>query len=212
MSRQQVGFVVKTLFNFLTGFYEQRLEDKLHVSSDLRTPEAAEFLRHTTQIELLMNAALAACGRELHDIGRKAVQLLQQGMSLHKWHEHVSLWPSAFSGIQVIVNRVTPSHRDSGAAASMYDLLVSAGTHQSATLRLGDVSANLSYKPGTVVLVCGRVLRHEVANWRQGERICMAHFMRDNVHQRLGFHRPPWVDIEDYRISMELGFRERQSI
>lgn len=158
-----------------------------------------------------MNALLAACARGLYQIGAEAVQKLQKGQGLHTWHENVNLWPSVFSGIQVIVNRVTPSHRDSGAAASMYDLLVSAGTHQSATLGLGDVKANLTYKPGTVVLVCGRVLRHEVANWNLGERICMAHFMRDNVHERLGLPRPPWVNIQHYRDMMASGFQHRQN-
>jgi hypothetical protein len=148
----------------------------------------------------------------MYEIGNKAIEQIQAGEGLQQWHEHVHLWPSAFSGIQAIVNRITPSHRDTGAAPSMFDLLVSAGTHRNANLRLGDVKANLSYKPGTVVLVCGRVLKHEVADWKLGERICMAHFMRDNVHQRLGLPRPTWVDIEEYRSLMEASFRSRQNI
>jgi hypothetical protein len=158
-----------------------------------------------------MNAALASCGQELYQIGTEAVEMLKQGEGLHMWYEDINLWPSVFSGIQAIINRITPSHRDSGAAAPVFDLLVSAGTHQSAAITLGDVEANLSYMPGTVVLVCGRVLRHEVPTWKGGERICIAHFMRDNVHERLGLPRPKWVSMDSYRGMMSSGFLSRQN-
>ena len=158
-----------------------------------------------------MNAVVACCAPESYQLGTEAVAQLKQGNCLHSWHDNVDLWHSVFSGIQVIVNRNTPAHRDAGAAAPVFDLLVSAGTHQSAVLTLGDVQAKLSYKPGTLVLLCGRVLKHQVATWKEGERICMAHFMRDNVHDRLEIPRPGWVRMESYRDMMSPGFIHRQN-
>ena len=176
------------------------------MSTELRTPEGAEFMNAITNVEMLMDAALASCTRELYQIGSLAIELLQEGNSLYQWHDNIKLWPSAFSAIQAIVNRSTPSHYDSRASEPVFDLLVSAGTHTEAFIFLGDVQARLSYNPGTVVLVCGRVLRHEVPTWEGGERICIAHYMCDNVHERLGLKRPDWVDIDSYRAMMSPGF------
>jgi len=158
-----------------------------------------------------MNAALASCARELYQIGAEAMEMLKQGDGLHTWYEDINLWPSVYSGIQAIINRTTPCHRDSGAAAPVFDLLVSAGTHRSAAMTLGDIQAKLSYMPGTIILVCGRVLRHEVPTWKGGERICIAHFMRDNVHERLCLPRPKWVSMDSYRDMMSFQFLSRQN-
>ena len=178
------------------------MEDDIYVSTELRTPEGAEFMNAITNVEMLMDAALASCARELYQIGSLAIELLQEGNSLYQWHDNIKLWPSAFSAIQAIVNRSTPSHCNSGASGPVFDLLVSAGTHTEAFISLGDVQARLSYNPGTVVLVCGRVLRHEVPTWEGGEHICIAHYMCDNVHERLGLKRPDWVAIDSYRAMM----------
>jgi hypothetical protein len=125
-------------------------------------------------------------------------------------HPNVSLWPSFFSGIEVISNRITPPHRDAQAAFPVYDFLVSAGTHEQAWLELPDLKANLSYKPCTVVAICGKVLRHAVLDWAGGERLCIAHFIRDNVHKRLDIPRPEWVKNTCYLKMMDDVFITRQ--
>ena len=186
------------------------MQDEIHVSTGLWTEEGAEFLQAISETEVLVNTIYSACSQEMYQIASEAINLLTYGNVLHKWHENVDLWVSCFSGIQVIVNRVTPAHRDTGGCAQAYDLLVSAGTHTSANIHIHDVQANMTYSPGTVVLVCGRVLRHEVSTWHGGERICIAHYIHDNVHERLGLPRPDWVTIDTYRHFMEPLFQLRQ--
>jgi Oxygenase domain of the 2OGFeDO superfamily len=198
------------MFCLLKNLYLQRLQDDLYVSLALRTQDGANFLHAIANAETLLNAILALSATQLYQMGMEATNALKFDNWVHQWYENVYLWISVFSGIQVIVNRSTPPHRDTGAAGPMYDLLFSTGTHESAELRLGDVQANLGYLPGTVVLVCGRVLRHEVSAWDGGERICIAHYMRDNVHNRLGLPRPDWVNIKSYRELMGIGFTSRQ--
>src|SRR5882672_253709 len=78
--------------------------------------------------EVLCNAIMALISRELYNSGLNAIELIKQGREMAKRHPHQQLWPSIFSGSQVIVNRVTPPHRDSGGCPMHYDLLVSAGT------------------------------------------------------------------------------------
>lgn len=186
--------------------------DDLYASVALRTMEGGQFLRAISNTEIVVNAISALCARELYQIGMAATHALKYDNWVNKWYENINLWTSAFSGIQAIVNRSTPSHRDSGASGAMYDLLFSAGTHEYAEVILRDLQAKMVYLPGTVVLVCGRVLRHAVPTWSGGERICIAHYMRDNVHNRLGLPRPDWVDIGVYTNLMGTGFQSRQRL
>lgn len=124
-----------------------------------------------------------------------------------------SLWQSLFTASQVIVNRTTPAHRDSGSAPPMYDLLTSAGTHSSAQLALPDLEATLSYSPGTVIAIAAKVLLHGVNSWTGGERICIAHYMRDAVLGHLGVERPHWVVRgEEYNYMMCVAFRRRHGL
>ena len=75
-----------------------------------------------------------------------------------------------------------------------------------------DLMAQLLYKPGTVTAVSGKVLRHAVYSWKGGERICIAHFTRDLIHNRLGLPRPDWVKIHKYIDMMEEDFVHRQNL
>jgi len=148
--------------------------------------------------EVLCNSIMALISPELYDSGLKAIELIKQGREMAKRHPHQQLWPSIFSGSQVIVNRVTPPHRDSGGCPMHYDLLVSAGTHTQAKLGVPELGVHLSYRPGDVVALCGKVFLHEVEDWSGGERVCVSHYMKDNVHERLEVHRPNWPREEDY--------------
>jgi hypothetical protein len=188
----------------------EKLDDALYVSQELRRPEGAAFVKAITDAEAVLDCVAAIVCPELHSISLCAIDKLKSGEHLSKWDDIVKQWPCVFSGIEVISNRVTPLHRDPKAAPTMYDFLVSAGNHQEAWLDLPDVNAKLAYNPGTVVAVCGRVLRHGVEKWIGGERICFAHFIRDAVHQRLGLPRPDWVKSSQYVQLMDKEFINRQ--
>ncbi|KAG1822963.1 uncharacterized protein BJ212DRAFT_1211751, partial [Suillus subaureus] len=71
-------------------------------------------------------------------------------------------WLSIFSGLELIVNRVTLSHRDPGGSATLYDLLVSLGKGHHAKITLPDIQAELDYLPGTMLFISGIVLEHVV--------------------------------------------------
>jgi hypothetical protein len=115
------------------------------------------------------------------------------------------VWPSSFSGIEVIVNRETPHHRDPGASPSVYDLLVSLGQDHQAVLDLPDLGAQLGYRPGTMVYIAGKVLEHGVPRWGDGERIVIAHFVKDNVHDKQGIPRPGLPMEQEFLIRVGAG-------
>jgi hypothetical protein len=192
-------------------FSLQRMEDALYISQELRKPEGAKFIKAIHDAEFVLNCVAMLICPELHSISVNAIQKLKAGEELFNWDDVITQWPSIFSGIEVISNRITPPHRDPKAAPTMYDILVSAGTHTESWLDLQDVNARLVYNPGTVVALCGRVLRHGVQEWVGGERICIAHFIRDAVHERLNLPSPDWVKSSRYVAMMNESFVNRQN-
>ncbi|KAG1838547.1 hypothetical protein DFJ58DRAFT_629402, partial [Suillus subalutaceus] len=65
--------------------------------------------------------------------------------------------PPFFSGLELIVNHMTLSHRDPGGAPSHYDILVSLGIAHEAMFVIEDIGAELVYSPGTMVYIAGKV-------------------------------------------------------
>jgi hypothetical protein len=159
-----------------------------------------------------MNSILALTHKELYLCGLDAIHRLIFDEIQSKIHPNLHHWLSVYSAIQVISNRTTPPHRDKGGAPSYYDLLLSAGTHSDARMHIHDLGATFNYPPGTIILVCGRLLLHQVPPWGDGERICLAHYMRDNVHDRLSIIRADWVSFSSYTKGlMSEGFYSRQN-
>ncbi|KAG2358382.1 hypothetical protein BDR07DRAFT_1227776, partial [Suillus spraguei] len=66
-------------------------------------------------------------------------------------------WPSIFSELELISNRITLSHWNPGGAPSHYDMLVSLGIEHDLILSIEDVEAELVYSPGTMTYIAGRV-------------------------------------------------------
>ena len=44
----------------------------------------------------------------------------------------------------------------------------------------------------------GKLFMHEVGEWSGGERICVSHYMKDNVHECLKVSQPNWPRQDDY--------------
>jgi hypothetical protein len=184
----------------------------VYVSTQLRTPAAVKFFCKVQKAEEILNCiGILACP-DLFSTGMASIDKLKRGEDLHKWHDNVKIWPSFFSGMEVIANRHTPSHRDGQGGPACYDFLISAGRHSNGWLDLPDIDARLSYDPCTVVALCGKILRHGVDPKWTGERLCIAHFIRDNVHDRQELERPPWVSHDRYLSFMDNGFCCRQGV
>jgi hypothetical protein len=71
------------------------------------------------------------------------------------------------------------------------------GTYQNYTMELPGLGISLGYSPGTVVGILGKVLEHEVTDFK-GDRVCYAYFMRDNVHEWANIPYSEWMCISYY--------------
>lgn len=175
-------------------------------SSSYASAEVQAWLSAMTVTESFWNAITAASAPDLFEVGSSAMsKVLQEVTSLKRLKSTaVSGWPSIFSGLEVIVNRVTLSHRDPGGSATLQDMLVSLGTGHTAKITLPDVRAELDYFPGTMLFISGLVLEHAVGPWDGGERFVIAHFMKDKVHDRMGVPRPAYP-MQGYFLEMIEG-------
>jgi hypothetical protein len=86
---------------------------------------------------------------------------------------------------------------------------LAAGTYRDAVLSVPDVGAEFEYNPGTVVAICGKVLCHAAYDWSAGERLCYAHFMCDNVHNRLMVKQTSWSSMKLYESCMSRKYMQR---
>jgi hypothetical protein len=71
-------------------------------------------------------------------------------------------------------------------------------------MELPGLGISLGYSSGLVVGILGKVLEHEVTDFK-GDRVCYVYFMRDNVHEWANILCSEWMHISYYntRSSME---------
>lgn len=109
----------------------------------------------------------------------------------------LDIWGSIFNGVQVISNRETPIHRDLASEHAWYDLLATVGNYRDTEFSMPGVGYNFEYSPGTLIGLCGKLLRHGVCE-AFGDRVCIAYYMRSNVQRRLGAEFAGWNSIYNY--------------
>jgi hypothetical protein len=177
-------------------------------SQTISIPVTLTWMDAIRDAEQDVNLLFSLIAPNLHNDGVKSVAKIKEA---NPDHVGVQTWPSDFNGIGVIVNRITPVHRDKGGRMEWYDLLVAAGSYTSAKLVLSDLGAELDYRPGTSVAVTGRLFRHGVATWEGGERICYAHYMRNNVLDRLEIQNASWVEEKTYTDWMSPKYLRRRA-
>jgi hypothetical protein len=144
---------------------------------------------------VLLSSIIRVIHPELFDMGMDAMHHLGLHSDLS---DVLKLWFSIFNGASVISNRETPTHRDNFSRSQWYDLLTTVGPYQEAILELPGVGLRFMYASGTVIGLCGRVLRHGVSE-AGGERICVAYYMRENVQRRLNTQLASWNTWDSYR-------------
>ena len=149
-------------------------------------------MEDTAEPEDFLNIVLLLTHPSLHRIGSSILQNLRD---FGETKDIASLWHSVYTGIAVISNCETPSHVDSNGRPEWYDLLTVKGSHslRSSRLELPEMGLTLAYGPGTVVALSGQIFQHRVGFWGDGDRICYARFMRDEVRNWFGVEPGEWM-------------------
>ena len=153
-----------------------------------------QWITNSAAIGVLTGALLSITHPNLYDAGINCLSKLGQDERLRS---AVSKWPFLANAITVISNRQSPLHRDGASSrASWYDILLSVGGDASTYLDLWSLGVRCKYDSGSCALFSGRIIIHGVSE-SQNDRVCVAMYMKDNLHERAGVEAPGFVKISD---------------
>lgn len=153
--------------------------------------------------ERLLNAILFLIHNDQYNASLKVINKIKKTCTDKRILSHLRNWPSVFTGVTCVVNRITPPHRDRNGFKAGFDFLLTGGDY-SGELRLRDIGITFPYRPGCVVALAGRVLTHEVGSWSGKDRICMAHWIRERVFMKLGIDDLHWPTVQVLRSRLKV--------
>lgn len=91
------------------------------------------------------------------------------------------VWPTCFTSVQIIVNRLSLRHRDISGIPGWFDLLLSLGTYgETAVLELRGLGISLPYDSGTIVPISSKLVMHGVPAVPR-DRVCYAFYMSREI-------------------------------
>ena len=196
------GHVVRNSFKFIliielipnqSEVYELLPSYNLRMQRHLGS---SDWVGLSNELEEFTNLALSLTHPNLFESGLLMLQRLRQ---LETTKEIAEEWQSVYTGIAIISNRMTPSHRDTKGRPEWFDTLTSYSDPSTRPrLLIEDVGLDLKYLSGTVVSFCGSILKHGVESWGDGDRVCYAHFMRESVRERLEVNPAGWLYRDRY--------------
>jgi hypothetical protein len=96
-----------------------------------------------------------------------------------------------FEGREFLFNRETEDHLDGGDPKTGWAILFSLGEHTGGEFVVPGLNLECNFSPGTLIMVRGRVLRHHVKPFADGQRICIAHFTHEDLWHTAGFVQVP---------------------
>ena len=130
-----------------------------------------------------MNLALSLIHPELFQSGLSMLRKLRRLLTTK---DVALIWQSVHTGIAIVCNHLTHSHRDGKGRLEWYDSLVNySRSGGKPRLLIKDLGMDLEYSSGTMVGFCGMIFKYEVKSWGSGDRVCYAHFMKESVRKRL---------------------------
>ena len=139
------------------------------------------------------------------DLFRSGLEMLQKLRLLEKTKDIAQCWQSVYTSIAIICNRVTPLHRDKHGRPEWFNTLLNySEPGDSPRLIIDDLGLDLQYSSGIVVAFCGSVFQHGVESWGKGNRICYAHFMREDVTPAGWVYREKYLPDKKMTIQDEM--------
>ena len=164
-------------------------------------PSTQTWLSEMAETFAVMGAFLIIAHPELYHACRKVFFEIMKNPGAIEEGEAVLVvlkyWTSPFSGYGLISNCVTPTHRDNNSQGQWYDFLTTIGSYSGSRLIVHNLGLEFEYKSGTMVALLGKLVSHGIKE-PEGNRICVAQYMRDNVHHRMGIESPGWMTLAKY--------------
>lgn len=94
--------------------------------------------------------------------------------------------PLIYEGREVLFNRVSPLHTDRQDPEYSWAVLCAFGNNDPVQFSLPQLNLRLSFKPGDMIAIRGRGLKHQTSRWEKGQRIVLPHFTHSKVWRSWG--------------------------
>ncbi|EDR01065.1 uncharacterized protein LACBIDRAFT_312551 [Laccaria bicolor S238N-H82] len=187
------------IVNLSPGWFSQGHEgpaDPLHPSSDIQQASNLIYLETLSFINAVISAIYSIIQPDLCESGFAVFdQLAEDGQQDEATSMALGVWGTPFTGLSVIINRETITHRDVKGYRESFDMLLTIGRYDQGQFYMSGLGFSLLYDPRTLVGLAGNVLPHGVCPV-VSERACLAHFWHKKVGERLGVMPPQWQTIE----------------
>ena len=155
-------------------------------------PSTQAWLAKMAEFFAIMGAFLNIADPELYHAGWKVFFEIMKNPGVIAEGDAVlavlKYWTSPFSGYGLIRNCVTP-HWDNNSQGQWYDFLTMIGPYSVSRLIIYNLGLEFEYELGTMVALLGKLLQHGIEEL-EGNQICLAQYMRVNVHPRMGIKSP----------------------
>ena len=160
----------------------------MEVSKELHTIRGLQWIEQMRETLALLGATVRIMHPSLYMSGLKAIRAIQNRQIAVEKSEGLAnilqFWASPFTGLSLMNNRQTLFHRDSLGCYEWMDLLATIGLYTKGILQMLGLGLEFEYDSGMVVGVSGRAVRHRAQS--NGERLCFAYYMRENVTRAHG--------------------------
>src|SRR3977135_2024079 len=164
----------------------------MEVAAVLRNPLAREWVQQTEETCSFLGGILSIINPAQYNAGIAYIEAIGRTPERVAKRDHLEHllngWTSPYAACSLMNNRDSPLHRDNGGGYSSMDLLTSVGEYTDGRFFLPGLGVELWYASGSVVGIAGRVLRHGAKS--NGERLCIAQYLRENVLDALDICEP----------------------
>ncbi|KZP12624.1 hypothetical protein FIBSPDRAFT_754606 [Athelia psychrophila] len=94
--------------------------------------------------------------------------------------------PLIYEGREILFNRVSGEHADIQDPPFGWAILAAFGNNTPVILKLPQLNLHMSFGPGDVIAIRGRVLKHSTTPWASGQRIVIPHFTHSSSWTSFG--------------------------
>jgi hypothetical protein len=171
------------------------------VLKDFRRPEILSWLENISGLSALSGALLRVTHPELFEMGIRCYKIIKNSpnefVKPEEIHDLIALldhWCTPFHSYSTIVNRQSPAHRDSKSRVPWQDILFSVGRYSGAVMKFPGLGLSFKYETGTGLIFSRRLIQHEVTP-HAGDRVCVAHYFRYRVQEKLCVEAAGWPVI-----------------
>lgn len=171
----------------------------MEVSAELRTDPTMQWMTAMSDtftllggLTSILNPHVFKAGMEIIRAIHTTPEIVQKRESLQ---EILGVWSTPFTALSLMNNRKTPVHRDNGSGFTANDMLMTIGPYNNGILDIPSLGCHFRYDSGTVVSFSGRLLTHAAS--ADGERLCIAQYLRESVLQSFEIEDHMWTTIAD---------------